>query len=452
MAIALAWSMTLCQPCPHDADAAPALPVESEADYDARMAWWREARFGMFIHWGVYAIPAGEWKGKKHERIAEWIMDTAEIPVDEYKELANQFNPDAYDPSAWAEAAHDAGIKYVVITSKHHDGFCLFDTNETDWDVVDSTPYGKDLLKPLAEELRKRGIRFCVYYSIMDWSHPSQVRGGGHGTGMRDGKKQEYVGFMKRQLSELLESCGPDVIWFDGEWPDWWTEEDGEDLYAYLRRLKPSLIVNNRVGKGRQGMSGLDRQDRDYAGDFGTPEQEIPDTGAPGADWESCMTMNTSWGYKHFDHQWKSPKQLIHNLVDIASKGGNFLLNVGPKADGAFPTESVERLQAIGRWIDKNGESIYGAQASPFERPSWGRFTVRHSPTGSVLYAHVFDPPAGNEIEFPNTGRRVESARLLSTGESLDFVANGAKTIVRLPADSRGDIDTVVSIRLGEKP
>ncbi|CAN0363890.1 unnamed protein product, partial [Ectocarpus sp. 4 AP-2014] len=211
--------------------------------------------------------------------------------------LKDRFDPQDYDPALWAQIAADAGMKYLVITSKHHDGFCLFDTAATDWDVVDGTPYKKDLLKPLAEECRKRGIHFCAYYSIMDWTHPSQR--------VKPVDKEAYVADMKLQLKELIDSCDPDVLWFDGEWVNWWTEADGRDLYEYLLALKPSLIVNNRVGKGRKGMAGFNRDDQEYSGDFGTPEQEIPATGMPGVDWESCMTMNDTWGFKTHDHNWK---------------------------------------------------------------------------------------------------------------------------------------------------
>lgn len=285
-------------------EAPQATPLESAELRDTRMAWWREARFGMFIHWGLYAIPAGEWNGKPVAGIGEWIMNKGRIPLEDYRPLAKEFDPVDYDPQRWAQIAADAGMKYLVITSKHHDGFCLFDTDATDWDVVDGTPYGKDLLAPLAEACRQRGVKFCTYYSILDWSHPSQRIDPEElqYTIMDPEQKAAYVIYMKLQLRELLESCDPEVLWFDGEWVPWWTEEDGQDLYAYLLKLKPSLIVNNRVGKGRKGMQGFSRDDRRYAGDFGTPEQEIPATGVPGVDWESCMTMNDTWGFKKNDH------------------------------------------------------------------------------------------------------------------------------------------------------
>ncbi|HPZ84032.1 MAG TPA: alpha-L-fucosidase, partial [Thermogutta sp.] len=238
------------------------IPKELPQERDGRMKWWREARFGMFIHWGIYAIPGGRWNGKPVNTAGEWIMNGANIPVEEYEKLTKQFNPVKYDPAEWVRIAKDAGMKYIVITSKHHDGFCLFDSKVTDYDVVDATPWGKDLLKPLADECRKQGLHFCTYYSIMDWHHPAQMRGSDRAynpTKIRDGRKREYLDYMKAQLRELLESCRPEVLWFDGEWPDWYTEEDGREIYAYLRQLEPTLIINNRVGKGRKGMEGLNR-------------------------------------------------------------------------------------------------------------------------------------------------------------------------------------------------
>ena len=239
-------------------------------------------------------------------------------------------------------------------------------------------PYGKDLLAPLSRECKKQGLKFCVYHSILDWHHPAQWvdpeeahRPEGYGSNkMKEGKKQEYVTYLKAQLAELVTNYDPAVLWFDGEWVDWWTEEDGKDLYNYVRSLKPDIIINNRVGKGRDGMAGLSKSS-EYAGDFGTPEQEIPDTGIPGMDWESCMTMNDTWGFKYFDENWKSTKTLLENLVDIASKGGNYLLNVGPTSEGLIPQASIERLQQIGEWMAVNGESVYATQASPFEKPEW---------------------------------------------------------------------------------
>ncbi|NLS94939.1 MAG: alpha-L-fucosidase [Planctomycetaceae bacterium] len=419
---------------------------ETPAQRDARMQWWRDARFGMFIHWGLYAIPAGEWDGKPIAGIGEWIMDRANIPVADYEQLAKQFNPTRFDAAEWVRIAKDAGVKYIVITSKHHDGFCLFDTKATDWDVVDASPYGKDLLIQLSNECRKQGIKFCTYYSIMDWHHPAQYRGSDkryNPTKIHDGRKTEYMDFMKQQLKELLDTCNPEVLWFDGEWPDWYTEPDAREIYNYLRTLKPELIINNRVGKGRKGMEGLNKGDQEYVGDFGTPEQQIPATGLAGVDWESCMTMNDTWGFKKDDHKWKSTEMLIRNLIDIASKGGNYLLNVGPTAEGLIPAPSVERLEAIGKWMKVSGESIYGTQASPFAKTPWGRCTQKALEGGKTrLYLHVFDWPADGKLTVP-VKNKVLGAECLGVGK-LDAKAADGSVVIALPEEAPDKIATVI--------
>jgi alpha-L-fucosidase len=337
-----------------------------------------------------------------------------------------------------------------VITSKHHDGFCLFDTKTTDWDVVDATPYGKDPLQPLADECRKQGLRFCTYYSIMDWHHPAQQRGAKsfNPTEIKPGRKPEYVEYMKTQLRELLDSCDPEVLWFDGEWPDWWTEYDGRDLYAYLRMLKPQIIVNNRVGKGRKGMEGLNKDDQDYVGDFGTPEQQIPATGIPGVDWESCMTMNDTWGYRADDDNWKSAETLIRNLVDSASKGGNFLLNVGPTAEGEIPSASIERLAAIGRWMQPNRESIYATTASPIAAQPWGRCTAKDRDADTTLYLHVFRWPSDSKLRLAGLTGKIRASRLLATAQALTVSTEGNDTVISLPKSVVDPTDTVVVLEL----
>jgi alpha-L-fucosidase len=427
----------------------PGWNKESPAARDARMQWWREARFGMFIHWGLYAVPAGTWNGKQLPGIGEWIMDQANIPVAEYEQLAKRFNPAKYDPAQWVRTAKNAGIKYIVITSKHHDGFCLFDSKATDYTAAKATPYAKDLLKPLAEECRKQGLKFCVYYSIMDWHHPAQVRGNDkhyNPTKMQPGRKAEYLAYMKQHLQELLTTCDPEVLWFDGEWPDWYTEEDGRDVYAYLRSLNPKLIINNRVGKGRKGMEGLSKGD-DYVGDFGTPEQQIPATGLPGVDWESCMTMNDTWGYKSFDHKWKSVETLVRNLIDIASKGGNYLLNVGPTGEGLIPAASVERLEGIGCWMQANGESIHGTQASPFKSTPWGRCTQKTIEGGNTrLYLHVFQWPKDGKLVVDKLANKPIKAFLLDGRKELTVAAVDSQVTIQLPAAMPDKIATVVAL------
>lgn len=390
----------------------------AQTDRDTRMAWWRDARFGMFIHWGLYAVPAGDYKGIRSKEIGEWIMSWANIPRAEYETFAPRFNPTKFDAAQWVRIARNAGMKYIVITSKHHDGFSMYDSAVTGYDIVDATPYKKDPMRALADESRRQGLKFAFYYSIMDWHHPSQYvdapgknPDAGHRlTHMREGRKREYIDYMKAQLRELVTKYDPAVLWFDGEWVDWWTEEDGQDLYEYVRGLKPDILINNRVGKGRKGMEGLSKTDREYAGDFGTPEQQIPASGLRGVDWESCMTMNDTWGFKSYDHNWKSAETLVRQLIDSASKGGNYLLNVGPTAEGEIPAPSVDRLAAVGAWMKVNGEAIYGSTASPFASPlPWGRATRK----GDRLYLHVFSWPAGGALSVPSFGGTVGRASLL---------------------------------------
>jgi alpha-L-fucosidase len=418
-----------------------------------RMAWWRADRFGMFIHWGLYAIPAGEYQGQRHKGIGEWIMNTARIPREEYETFASQFNPQAYDADAWVRMAKYAGMKYIVITSKHHDGFCLFDASNTAYDVVDGTPYGRDLLKALSEACRRHGVKFCTYYSIMDWHHPAQLpakldngRPVWNPTRVEDDQKAAYTQYMKKHLHALVTEYKTHVLWFDGEWPKWWTNADGQELYRWLLELNPRLIVNNRVGAGRTGMSGFTK-DGSFAGDFGTPEQEIPHTGVD-SDWESCMTMNDTWGYKSFDHNWKSTETLIRNLVDIASKGGNYLLNIGPKADGTFPQASVERLRGIGDWMAVNGESLYGTQAALF-RPEWGRVTRKQG----TLYLHVFDWPEDGKLTIPALGNPLRRVSLLAQPEApLKIDTADDKWTIRVPKKAVCVVDTVIAVDVSGMP
>lgn len=324
---------------------------ESPRAKDARMQWWRDAGFGMFIHWGPYAVPAGYYKGEPVAGVGEWIMSSAQIPVKEYEVFAHEFNPVDFDAEAWVKTAKQAGMKYIVITSKHHDGFCLWDSKVTSYDFKDFTSFQRDPLKELADACRKEGIVLCFYHSIMDWHHP-QAKG--------EAFAEYRENYLKPQLKELLTNYGPiGVLWFDGEWIEEWTEEQGRDLYNYLRNIQPDLIINNRVGKGRNGMQGMNKAG-EFVGDFGTPEQEIL-TSASNLDWEACMTMNDTWGYKKDDHNWKSTNDLIRNLVDVAAKGGNYLLNIGPDARGIIPAESVKRLKEIGQWMDINHLVIYNS-------------------------------------------------------------------------------------------
>lgn len=426
--------------------------AETPAQHDQRMAWWREARFGMFIHWGLYAIPAGEWGGATN--YGEWIRHSAQIPLETYDKFVGQFNPTAFNAEDWVQMAKDAGMKYIVITSKHHDGFCLWDSKETDFDVA-STPFRRDILKELADACRKiGGVKLCFYHSIMDWRHPDYTprRGWEKDRSSAGADRQRYIAYMKNQLKELVTNYGDiGVLWFDGEWEEFWTHADGKDLYNYVRSLKPDIIVNNRVDKGRGGMAGMTTSS-EYAGDFGTPEQEIPETGLPGVDWESCMTMNDNWGYNKNDLNFKTTEDLIRKLVDIASKGGNFLLNIGPKADGTFPQQSIDRLKAIGAWMRLNGESIYGTSASPFHHTNWGRVTQKQDGDNSKLFLHIFNWPENKRIEIHNLGNPITKAYFLADKKNVSFQKNGFSLSLELPDKAPDPVNSVIVLELKGAP
>ena len=422
-----------------------AVPAETPQQKAARMKWWTDARFGMFIHWGLYSVPAGEWKGRRD--LAEWFMDATGMPRAQYEQFAKRFNPTKYDPDEWVRIAKDAGMKYIVITAKHHEGFAMWDTRGTDYNIARRTPYGRGVLVPLAAAARRAGLHFGTYYSIMDWHDPSQsaAEPGKHynPTRMDPKRKSAYVAEMKIELAELIRETHTEVLWFDGEWVDWWTDADGRDLYAYLHRLDPKLIINNRIGHTRdahgvnQGVG---------VGDFGTPEQEIPPQGyPPGVYWESCMTLNDHWGYNKYDDHWKSPTIVVHNLVDIASKGGNYLLNIGPTAEGVLPAGGVAVLRQVGRWMHANGVSIYGTSASPFAQAfPWGRVT--RAP--GRLYLHVFDWPAGHELALPFTGTVHRAYLLTEPNHALKVRRTPGGISVKLPAAAPDDMDSVIVLEV----
>ena len=340
-----------------------------------RLEWYRAARFGMFIHWGLYAIPAGEWRGQQIPGIGEWLMLRARVPVAEYERLAAQFNPVKFDAEAWASLAAESGAKYLVITAKHHDGFCMFKSNLTSYNIVDATPFGRDPMTELAEACRRHGIRFCFYYSqTQDWHHP-----GGDGndwdydesTRDFDGYVENYV---KPQVRELLTNYGPiGLIWFDT--PKRMTPEQSRGLVDLVHQLQPECLVNGRIGNA--------------LGDYAESRDNVIPTGALQSDWEVPATINDTWGFKTNDHNWKSPADLVRKLVDVASKGGNYLLNVGPTPEGVIPQPSVERMQAIGRWLKANGDAIYATQPGPLQ----GLEDMRTTARGSTVYLHAFNWP-----------------------------------------------------------
>ncbi len=426
---------------------------ETTAEHNSRMQWWREARFGMFIHWGLYAVPAGTWNDKTG--YGEWIRTSAEIPLETYNSFMPKFNPVNFNADEWVKAARDAGMKYIVITSKHHDGFCMFDTRQTDFNIM-KTPFQREPMKELAAACKKYGLRFCFYYSIMDWHHPDYLprREWEKDRGVEDADYNKYVAYMKAELKELLTQYGDiGVLWFDGEWESTWNQTRGLDLYNYVRTLQPSIIINNRVGAGRLDMEGLTKQGM-FGGDFGTPEQQIPATGLPGTDWETCMTMNDHWGYNSHDHNLKSSKELIRMLADIVSKGGNYLLNVGPTALGTFPSESIDRLRDIGKWMKLNSESVYGTSASPLSSTPWGRCSMKSIKGGFRLYLHVFNWPEDGQLIVEGCMNKVNKAFLLSSADHPKLKTgrkNDAITIA-LPKVAPDSINSVVVLELKGEP
>ncbi len=418
---------------------------ESRTQYEARMEWWSQARFGMFIHWGLYSIPAGEWKGSTNH--AEWIRTTAQIPLAEYDKFVGQFNPVKFNATEWVRMAKNAGMKYITITSKHHDGFCLFDSKYTDFDVM-STPFKRDILKELADACHKEGIKICWYHSIMDWHHPDYLP-------RREWEKDRpttgadydrYVQHLKSQLKELLTNYGEiSVLWFDGEWESTWNQKYGSEIYNYVRSLQPNIIINNRVGAGRAGMEGFTKEG-EFAGDFGTPEQEIPATGMPGLYWETCMTMNNNWGFNKHDDHWKSAEDLVRKLADIASKGGNFLLNVGPTSRGVFPQQSIDRLREIGEWMKFNDEAIYSTKASPFKSLSWGRCTQKPIDGGVRLFLHVFEWPSDGKLVVPGILNQAKQAYMLADPKHTSLIVgrNEDALVISVPTKAPDAINNVV--------
>ncbi|MEI8039583.1 MAG: alpha-L-fucosidase [Verrucomicrobiota bacterium] len=390
----------------------------------ARTRWFRDARFGMFIHWGVYAVPAGEWQGKPANGLGEWIMHNGKIPVADYKEFAKGFTAANYDPQAWARLARAAGMKYVVVTSKHHDGFALFDSAVSDWNAAKAAPAGRDLVAPLAAAVRAEGLKFGCYYSqAQDWVHPGGARIK-NGPSWDPAQLGDFGAYLQKialpQVREVVDRYQPDILWWDT--PAGMTTELAQPFADLLAR-HPSILSNDRLGGG-------------FKGDTSTPEQRIPARGYPGKLFEVCMTMNDTWGFKKDDTHWKSVRQILRNLSDISSKGGNFLLNVGPTADGRIPAASIERLEIVGRWMQTNGEAIYATEASPFQRRlTWGRVTQKITPSGATtLYLHVWDWPADGHLLLPSLSELPTAGTLLASGAAVTAQSTAEGLVVNLPA------------------
>jgi alpha-L-fucosidase len=416
--------------------------------HDERMKWWREARFGMFIHWGVYSVPAGMWNGQKVTASgAEWIMNRGRIPVADYQKFAGQFNPTNFNAQEWVQIAKAAGMKYIVITAKHHDGFAMYHSQASKFNIYDATPFKRDPLKELAAACQEAGIKLGFYYSqAQDWNNPGgsaassksgqpTVDDKNHWDVAQQGSMDDYIDRVAvPQVRELLTNYGSvAVLWWDT--PVGMNTERAEKLLPLLK-LQPHLVTNNRLDKNKS------------TGDFQTPEQKIPATGLPGMDWETCMTLNRTWGYRSYDHDWKSTETLLRNLVDIASKGGNYLLNIGPNSLGEIPAPSIERLREIGTWMKMNEEAIYGTTASPFENLAWGRCTKKVAPAGATLYLHVFDWPADGKLIVPGLKSPVTAARLLATNAKLEAKATAAGWEITLPAQAPDKISSTVVLQV----
>ncbi len=401
------------------------------ANQDPRLDWWREAKFGMFIHWGLYAIPAGLWKGEHIPGIGEWIMLRAEIPIADYEQLAGQFNPVKYDADEIVKLAKAAGQKYIVLTSKHHDGFCMYGSAETNYNIVDATPYGSDILKDLAEACAREGIKLGLYYSqTQDWHHPD----GFGNTWDFNADEQDFAdyidNYVKPQVREILRNYGPiAIIWFDT--PRIIERHQSQELLELVHSIQPDCLVCGRLGN--------------KLGDYATAQDNaIPPDLQAEIDWETPATINDTWGFKTHDHNWKSTTQLIRNLVDIVSKGGNYLLNIGPDAEGAIPQPSVARLQAMGSWLDAHGEAIYGTQPGPIQGVDWRRTTQK----GDVVYLHIFDWPANGRFTLP--GLDVSSAEWLdeSVDAPLSLTREGDCAVITGPAAAPNEHATVIKLNL----
>ncbi|MCJ8012078.1 alpha-L-fucosidase [Paenibacillus sp. KQZ6P-2] len=416
------------------------LPDEA---HEQRIAWWREARLGLFIHWGPYALPAGEWNGEEIQAsYSEHIMLRARIPVQEYEEMAERFNPTAFDAGHWVRTAKRAGLKYIIFTAKHHDGFAMYDSKVSDYSIVKHTPFGRDPLRELEEACRVEGIVLGIYYShAMDWHDPDSQGNtwdypdniGAYdevGSWIQDeSKRTRFEHYLHRkslpQVRELLTEYGKvGLMWFDcgGKL----TREQGELFFNTVHALQQQCLVNSRVWKSPLG---------DYAN---TSDNQL-ETWTIRQDWENIITLNDSWGYKKSDSSWKRPVSIIRQMIDVVSKNGNLVINVGPTATGEWDPVSEEILLEVGEWLNINGDSIYGAGASPTAKPSWGRCTLK----GQTLYLHLFDVPADRQVVVPGLLSRVKRVYPLAGGADLAFKRLGNEDLIvllddrRLPADGK---------------
>jgi alpha-L-fucosidase len=405
-----------------------------------RMQWFEHDKLGMFIHWGPYSCLAGEWKTQQIPvgTEAEWIMQRFNIPVTEYREMAHRMNPVNFDAEKWAQLAKSIGMKYLVVTAKHHDGFAMYHSQVSKYNIVDWTPFKRDPLKELAAACKRAGIRFCVYYSHReDWEHPD-----GYGNNWDyDRSKKNFSRYLeeksKPQLRELLTNYGPlGLVWFDRGMD---TNEHAREFVNMVHALQPQCLINGRVGGYGQ----------DLLGDY----QDMNDNGMPSGGlqeyWETPQTLNTTWGYSKFDQQWKTPGEVIRRMVEIVSKGGNYLLNIGPTGDGTIPPVTIATLNEVGRWMQNNGESIYGTTASALPEQPWGRSTVK----GDNVYLHVLTWPADGKLRIPGLKNTIRSAYpLASPGTKLTTLRENDTAVVTIGGFTRDQNDTVLVLQLDGPP
>jgi alpha-L-fucosidase len=382
-----------------------------ERDRIRRLRWFHEARFGMFIHWGLYSILG------RHE----WVMNRERIPVRDYEKLADQFRPKPFPARTWARLARQAGMKYMVMTTKHHEGFCHFNSKLTDY-CAPRRAAGRDLVAEFVEAARGEGLRVGFYYSMMDWHHPDGAR-----CKTDENARRRFVDYIHGQVRELCTNYGKlDVMWYDVSWPldaEGW---ESAKMNAMVRKLQPDILINNRS---------------QLPEDFSTPEQHVTPE-KEGRAWESCMTMNDSWGYHAADDNWKTPRQCAGYLVQAAGGGGNLLLNIGPRADGSVPAPSVRILREMGEWMEKHGEAIYNSDRAHLEWLPVGQFTVK----GNTAYFHAFNYP-GSEIAIGGLVNKVKSARFLHNGKAIRFEQKGNRLLLRgLPAEQPVKIAPVIAL------
>jgi len=432
--------------------------IETREEHDQRMAWFRDAHFGMFIHWGLYSQLAGEWRDTTISGAAEWIQQILHIPSSGYAELTKSWNPQNYHATEWVQLMKAAGIKYVCITTKHHDGFCLWPTKMNDDWNIGKTPYGKDLLKPLAEACHAEGLQFCIYHSVMDWHHPDWPgRPQFNDYAKNPPDKTRFKQYLYGQLDELFTNYGPvGMVWFDGTWDrDSWTSEDGKELEDYTRSLQHGVILNNRSGylppQRKFDFNIANSYGYIFAGDYISPEGEVPPTGLPGIDWETCQTMQlpNNWGYNRLVG-FRPFTDLLHQLVDVTSKGGNLLLNIGPSADGEILPQARQCLEKFAGWMRVNAESIHGTRASPFPTLTFdGRCTQKDG----KLYLHVFKWPSDAKLVLP-VGNKIKRAYLLADTqrESLQMVSDSKGVVIKLPQAMPDPVDTVIAVEIEGTP